>query len=73
MFIKDEGDGLVSVHGDIISPEDRTETRNARNHTKELIYQVLGLTEQEVAFEILQTLRSLFITDIRHRNNIHWL
>jgi hypothetical protein len=60
MFIKDEGDGLVSVQDDIILPEERREARNAQNRVKELIYQVLALTEQEGAFEILQTLQSLF-------------
>lgn len=60
MFIKDEGDGLVSVQDDIIWPDERREARNAQNHIKELIYQALGLTEQEGASEILQTLESLF-------------
>lgn len=60
MFIKDEEAGLVSVQEDIIQPEERREARNAQNHVKELLYQVLDLTEQEGAFEILQTLESLF-------------
>lgn len=60
MFIKDEGAGLMSVQDDILLPEQWEEARNAQNHIKELLYQVLDLTQQEGASEILQTLQSLF-------------
>ncbi|KAJ9576193.1 hypothetical protein L9F63_006926 [Diploptera punctata] len=60
MFIKEEGNGLESVHDDIILPEQQEEAMSAKNRIKELLYQVLGLIEQEGAFEILQTLQKLF-------------
>jgi hypothetical protein len=60
MFIEDEGAGLMSVQDDIILPEQWEEAKNAQNHLKELLYQVLDLTQQEGASEILQTLQSLF-------------
>jgi hypothetical protein len=60
MFIKDQAAGLMPVHDDIILPEQQEEARNAQSHIKELLYQVLDLTQQEGASEILQTLQSLF-------------
>jgi hypothetical protein len=60
MFIKDQAAGLMPVHDDIILPGQQEEARNAQSHIKELLYQVLDLTQQEGASEILQTLQSLF-------------